>query len=322
MFIYRHILKEALVTAWTRKELWFFGLFAAILNTGSVLDTLVRTFHHSVSVESVQDAWLSAVPGLPTFIEYFQTFALLSEERRLLMTALLLIGGSVLVLLSVNGQANLFHHLKQKTRKTMWWHSAPLVLGRLLVLNLIARVLLMSLGGFAGSILASLSTADLATNTLVTFATLVFFVPIGLLIGAISLLAMVEITLKKKTLTTSIMDAFEILRHHGVAVIETSILLFLASLLGTLVLIGLLLLLALPYVLLVLASLTTGSLLLWTILTILGGASAVTLILLFGGFLTSFVYTTWYLVYQKLALRSVAVSKLERLLCVQRSPLH
>lgn len=300
MQIYRPILKQALITAWTRKELWFFGLFAALLNTGSIIDTLALVFGQAGAAKS------------SSIIDYLQTFSLLPEGRRLVTATIFLVGGALLFLLSVNGQASLFHHLKQKGCRIQWWHPSPLILGRLLLLNVSARLILMSFGGITGSILAFAATTDIGVNTLLTFAALILFLPLGLLVGAISLIAMVEITLQKKTLITSIVDAYTIVEHHGVAILETAILLFLSTLLGTLILICLFVVLTIPYLLLLLVALLANSLVLWTSLTLLGMVAGITIILLFGGFMTSFIYTTWYLVYQKFAFKTAVVAKLER----------
>lgn len=314
MQIYRPILKQALITAWSRKELWFFGLFAALLNTGSIIDALLIAFGQASAANSIADAWISAVPGLTTVIDYLQTFSLLSEGRRLATATIFLAGGALLFLLSVNGQANLFHHLKQKGRQIQWWHPSPLILGRLLILNVMTRLVLMSFGGITGSILAAAPATNISVSVLLTFATLVLFLPLSLLVGAVSLIAMIEIVLQKKPLTTSIVDAYTIVEHHGVAVLETAILLFLSTLLGTLLLTGLFVVLSIPYLLLLLVALLANSLVLWTSITLFGLVTGLIIVLLFGGLMTSFIYTTWYLVYERFSGKQTVISKLERLL--------
>ncbi|MEK7665975.1 MAG: hypothetical protein AAB337_03825 [Patescibacteria group bacterium] len=312
MHIYRDILKQAVQTTWHHKELWFFGLFAGLLNTGSVIDVIVRLVRDTLSGTSLTELVVRAIPGLSSFVQYLQTLSLIDTTRQILTGGALVFGFVLLLLLSINGQANLFHRLKQRGKNT-WWHPSGLVLVRLLGLNALWRIALALVHVFSTAVISSFVSTDPATQVLVTFAMLVVTIPLTLLLGCLTIFAMIEIVTKKKTILIALGDSWNIIRHHLTAVTEVAVLLFLVGLLGTLILIGAIFLLAIPYLFLLLLSLAMNSMLIWMIVMLLASVSGLILVLAFGGFMTSLVYATWYGAYQKFAKRTAIVSKLERM---------
>lgn len=318
--VYRAILIQALTTTWRRKELWIFGLFAGLLNTGSVLDVIFRLVRDTAQQVSLGQRAVHAIPGLTSLLQYLHTLALVDAEREIATGGFLVMVFVLLLLLALNGQANLFHELSQRQRvskkrqSVRWWHPNGLALLRLFGLNVLWRLFLAVMHLFSTVTLSSFVSPDPAVQVLVNFSLFVVTIPLTLLAGCLTIFTMIEIVTKQKTVTVALRDAWQIMRHHLTAVTEVAMLLFLASLLGTLVLIGAIVLLTIPYLFLFLLSLTLGSLVLWMIVMLAASASVLVLILIFGGFLTSFVYATWNGAYQKFAKRTMVVSKLERLI--------
>ncbi len=314
MHIYRNILSHAASHVMHDKRLWIFGLFAGLLNTGSVIDSLVQLTREAGVLTSPAVLFVRAVPGLTSFLTYLHTLSLLAIGRAAITGGLVISIFAVVLLLSLNGQANLFHYVKERRKRLAFWHPSGATLVRLFVVNLFSRVVLAVMSVLGSMILTTLGQGDFALRALVTFAVLVVTIPFALLFGALTIFAMIEIVTKGKVIVDAYADAWQIIRYHLTAVMEVAVLLFLVGLLGTLVLMGAMILFAIPYFLLIIASLALKSLVLWSLVLVFGGVVLVSLILLFGALFTSFVYTTWFLTYQKFSVKTKVVSKIERIL--------
>jgi len=51
--LYRPFLREAFAITWKRKSLWIFGIFAALISTGGVVDVVWRSLEKVGKTESL-----------------------------------------------------------------------------------------------------------------------------------------------------------------------------------------------------------------------------------------------------------------------------
>lgn len=315
MLIYRPILKEAFTLINQRKALWFFGIFAGLINTGSLLEISARLFQNfqNTSTQTLKEIWLSTVPGLESTVAYWRTMAFLPTERGALMISLLTLIILLLLWAGLNSQAKIFADVKKRTKTSSWLYPSVPVFGRLLIFNVLTRLFLILISGLAGLLLFVLVPPNPAADILVSFSVFLLFVPASFLTGAFSILGLEQIVNQKKTVWQAFRETGRLIRRHPIAVLELSILLFLIALLATLGLTIVLLILTLPFRFFLWLALTSGSTVLWISTLSFNTIVSVGLIILFGGALTAFIYTAWSLFARQLNKKTLIISKLERL---------
>ena len=299
---YRPLFWRALKLVWERRILWFVGIFAGVLNTGAVLEIGFRAFNPVEADQEIKYLFLSnLIPYFDSVRIYFAQFLVISPLRAIITLLVLLVIVIAIISLSVASQGGLIKGaLSRREPKTKELFDLPrAVLLRILVIDIVAKILVGILLALSTVPLALLATNVLA-NLLASLVVLVLFFVLTLSISLLSILAIASAVRGKHRLADSFEEALIIFKKHPVVVFEIAVLLFVVQLAGTLVASIAIMLLWIPYtVLFVLATMFPLTVLTTAVSLGIGLASLIILIVI-NGFLTAYQYTVWAFVYDKL----------------------
>ena len=315
--IYRPILAKAWRTAWHNKSLWILGALAGVMNTGSVVDVVLRTFKQASDVSWQQTLLHGSVPTSATWQLYLTQWELMSEPRRTVTGILLLLLIAVFVWFATAAQTALIHGITQtKNRKpdlsfkTLWAQPVGTHL-RVFSIDVLARVAMTVLLLVTSALFLTLHDGTILGGLIANFAILVLFIPITLIIGYLSVFSLMEAVVNKQGIVASIKASWKIFQKHWIAVSEIAVVLFLISLAVAVVLVLAILLFTVPYLIVFAAATYTGLSAAWIGTIFVGTVLLVLLILAFFGFLTTFTYAAWYHAYERLAKGGI-LSKIQR----------
>lgn len=263
--VYRPVLRDALITAWQEKRLWPFAIFAAMLLSGSVADV----FWSKVNVLAPQASVLSAVvpfweKAAMTWSKLSATELVIGSLQAFLMAAFGLLLVFALIAASAISQAVLVYTIGAGRRgKEASIRDAVTVGARsiwpVLVLNLLALAVLIatrSLIAIALSVAIGFPTGLLFTLYLAAF---IVFTAVSVGAAIVQIYALNAMILQGATLLQAIVRGWNVLRRHWIISVETVALLFLISAGAYVLVIASGMLLAIPYLILLITSVALGS---------------------------------------------------------------
>ena len=320
--IYRPILKNAWKITWHHKRLWMLGIFAGLLNTGSVLNVLIGAFKRpSAPPANHILEWLfrESVPGVKTLTLLIQKTILVSQDRLVWLLCLLTIVLFILLYLATSGQDALIRILSKTkmTEKTgireLFRHGHE-ILWHLFTVNILGKLALSALLAGSTLLFVNLASEQLLLNLLGNVAVLLFFIPLVLLVGGISMLAIIETSTRETPVFKSIKTSAQMTWKHFLPITEMIILLFLINLGFSIIAVIALLLASVPYLILTASILVIHSGALWIGAMLAGAVILFVIILSFFGFATVFTYATWIELYKRMQQKNGILSKVERLI--------
>ena len=306
--IYRHIVNDAWKITWKRKELWIFGFFAALTWGGG-------------AINYISDITTRFSSGLPfdqseiTLRLFVTQFASPANSTRLfaIITAIVLIA---VVLASVTSMGAIIHAVaKYGAGKRSKTHEDLVAGGRFfwrifavtIICRLIAILLILAVGlAFSGYIF--IAPIFVIIYVLLFAATCLA----SLFLWFISGTAAAAVAVDNLSVRQSLTAAAILLKKHWLVAIETTMILFLATIVAALAIIVATIILSLPFTALLFAATFMNSAVFMYILIIFGVIASVALIVIVGSALSVFTQATWTLLYKRLGTRG-AVAKLERL---------
>ncbi len=304
--LYRKVLSHALAIAWREKRLWGFAVLAGLLQTGGILDALVRSLQNiSDQTPSVFNTnWLIPLPSTT-----LGAFALTTQA----LAALLML--AVVFVASVTAQGALAMGLSKQPRLGLlelifaagrvFWPLAGL---NALVLLLLwcARFLLLIPLAFSLAAPTFLSVAIY----LLAFA---LFLIASLLFTAIHLFALQAIAVKKKTLLNALALGYEHFKRAWLVVAEIAFLMVFAGLAifglaAVVFFVGII-----PLFLLLFIAATLQWQMLLSVGVWIGILYLVAIVFAAGSFAITFQYAAWGALYDRINEKN-ATAKLHRLL--------
>ncbi len=298
--IYRHFLKDALGITLERKTLWVFGIFAALISTGGVMDTAVTALRRAKSGGLLlQDLMHSSFFGYDVFSQYVSQVVILGSTKVTLMVIFSSLVGIGLFVAAIISQASLVHGIKSPSHKhprLVRKHSLP-HFWDIFVVDMLTKIV--------SCILLVITTLPVfwyfmqtsTYSTSVVFIQLVLFIPAVIVLNIISILSIIHIVHANENAYEGIRKAFKIFSKQWVATFEFAFLLFITVMLAVLTLLVAVLLLGIPFSILYSATLFSGSLALFFIFQSLVGLFIFALLLAFGGAVVTFQYAAWYQFY-------------------------
>lgn len=248
-----------------------------------------------------QQVWETAFTGYSMIAQYIWQIQLFGNLHAVLMSfflGLIFIG---VLFLAVLSQTALVHGIKSPThehpntvRKRAHDH-----LFRIFVIDVLTKLI--------GGLIVCLTTLPMLwyytkTSTYsfsLTFLQSLFFFPSVLILSILSVLAVIHVIETESTVLEGVTEAWIIFKKHWVATLEYGFILFCLSSFFALVLLGVIILLSIPYALIYTASLLTGSFLVFVLSNILYGLFAAMVIFIIGGGIVTFQYSSWYLFYKR-----------------------
>lgn len=314
--VHRPILRQAWQSVWKHKRLWIFGVFAGVVNSGSVFQIVAHAFKSEALHGGLRGYLEQSVAGATTIFAYVQKITLTSPARLTITVTCILLATLLLGVLALCAQAELVGAIPalDRKKKTPSLFSRTLrELGKVLAIDLFFRVVLILLSLGATVLFAVLAHPSATVSALVNFSVMIVFIPLALLTSYLSIFSVIETIAKKKSVGASIRASAEVLFRHWLPITEMTLLLFFVNAVFSGVVLAIVLLFAVPYLLFLKASILVGSGLLW-MLTITFGAILLCLIVLtLFGFATSFTYAAWYHLYERFGQTTRIASKLERI---------
>lgn len=316
---YRNLLRDSWKITWQRKSLWFFGVFAAIMSTGGVMDVAVRSFKRIQSGPDFLTSVLDGTfPGYNYFAQYIEQFRYLDATRITITSGIAIILALLLIAAAVWSQGALISGIVSKkpiriaaalqNSRSSFWHI--LFIDLLVKTTTTFLVLITTI-----TLLTFMSQTDVVNAILYVIFFLIFF-PLVIIVNIIATLAIVD-TVKMKTHTLdAIHRATEMFAKHWLVTFELGVIIFLTVFAAGILGIVALLLLSVPFTILVVLSLLTASPFLFILMNFLTIITLFLLIFVFAGAAVTFQYSTWTHFYEnasKKSTQSMVRSKIHRL---------
>lgn len=322
MFLYRNILLQAWQLTWRHKYLWFFGLFAALLGNGGVLEIFFRVFSGDVS-----QGWLPGF-GFLQEINFFSlsTLAnmgrlLVSDPLSLLFTLtvflLVIFVGGFLIWLIMVSQAALVHNAGRNINGKSHDFKDGLDVGMkkfwpVLGLNILVKIVI-SLVFLIISIpaLLSIARADLFSANLFYVLAFLLFVPLAIIISFIIKYAIACVVIKGNKISEALIAGWQLFIKNWLVSLEMAFILFFINFMVGLGIIILFLLLSIPFLFLGLLFIKVAWYVnLWLII-VLAVILYLIIIIIIGSGLATFQVSSWTGLFIKLV-KQGGVSKLAR----------
>ncbi len=296
--VYRKILTRALHATWEHRSLWVFGFFAGLIQTGAVVNDILRVAPKlapsNVTWNSLEQWWSDN-----TFIQnilgklFTGTFA-----TSFAIAFTILVGTLLCIALTLAAQhivlTQIHRHTKRKKRLTLRAVSQDiksLHLGRLFALNILSRLfiaIVLLTGAFVLPLLVAVAPD---ANIYIQLGIALFVIPLVFTINAVSMTAIIYVVRENTSVHAAIQHATTFFSRHWLVILEFSALLFFVNFLASLFFVAGIALLG--TIVLVLFSLTSGLLPLVIAILALAAIAVMVLIMLTGGLMTTFNYAAW-----------------------------
>lgn len=299
--IYRALLRDAWQVTWQRKSLWVFGIFAAFISSGGVVDVAISGLRHVTATGSLLEQLFER-----SFIGYaYASQFLLQLEKidpnqfsiMLIMLTFVCVG---LLFSGVISQAALIHGSGGDAKH-------PLIVRRAILKHVWDVLFVDLITKIFSAILIIITTLPVLLYLVqpdpffsqLLFIHFLIFIPAIILIHILSMLALNAVVEEGVHALAGIHRALSLFKTHWLSSIEFGFILFL-TVFGSGILFAMFLsLLSIPYRLIFSTALFSGS------MTLFFGGHILMLILLgillfiFGGIIVTFQYTAWHLFYQR-----------------------
>ena len=307
---YRPILKSALHHVFVKRDVWFFGIFALILGSGSALETVLRARN---GIEAFDAPFLNRLfPYAEILRQWVDQLAVLPSIRSFLTVTILAATAIGLILLGALSQGVIIHGAKSRRTDP---HLSVLIdhakanLGRVLVVDLVMKV---ALALCVVVLLAPLFTRVPVFSDVLLFLQAVVGYGLMLVVSLLGIFTLTAILNHGANPKEGFQEAWSLLRKNPSASLETVFLLFLLNFLVGLGVLLFLLLLSLPYTFFFLLGATGGSVLATTLSSTITFLIAIASLVLLGGATTAYNYTVLAMLYERLRTGRFK-SKLQRL---------
>lgn len=300
--IYRVLIRKAFELAWQRKTLWFFGLFAAIISTGGVLDLALTGMHRiRVGGSFLRSLFDSSFAGYSAF----SNFVLNLRDTGTSQTLLIFLFGTLvaigLLLVAVLCQASLIQGIKEPE------HIHPNIVRKRASVHVISLLITDILVKIIGGVFVSIGSLPMLlyfinTSTYsayILFLELIVLFPAILILNILSMLTVIHIVDTGESVSESVAYAWYIFSKQWLATFEYALIVFSCVFILGSVWFGLGFLLSLPYALIYSLSLLSGSTIIFLLANVLFALVAFLVMFILGGAIISFQYACWYAFYKQ-----------------------
>lgn len=262
MILYRAILKQAWQTTWRHKYLWFFGLFAALLGNGGELEIIFRGFG-----EYSDQAGFWREIGSTGFFSW-QTLANIGYLFKsdpitmfmvILVFCLVAIIGGFLLWLTITGQAAVINNAAEDKfgRKHSFktgFSQAIASFWPVFSLNLLSKLISYLLFVLISwPIALSLFTDKTLSYSLAYILLFVLFIPLSIIVSFVIKYGIAYVVVKKEKPLAAFKKGVAMFKNNWVVSIEMAFILFGINFLVGLSLFILFLVLAVPFLFIILA---------------------------------------------------------------------
>lgn len=299
--LYRPFLREAWRLTLERKCLWIFGIFAAFISTGGVVDTVWRALEKVTRTESLmEDLADASFLGYDVAASYIGQLAVLGPQRTSFIVVASTLMGILLVIIATLSQGALLLGIRAKTpsdpytlRREAGSHFWSLFLiGALNKLLMLILVVLMTLPLLLVSVSTSLG------HSFLFLALMILFIPATIALNIIYLFALIDVVETNAHPLSAIHTGARLFAKQWLATLEYGVILFLLVFGAGLVLLIVVSLLLVPFSIVYAAILLTGSFSLFLAFNVIAALLIFAILLTFGGACVTFQYSAWYHFYK------------------------
>lgn len=300
--LYRPLFREAWLLTWQRKSLWIFGIFAALISTGGVMDTVGATLQKIERTESLLAQLMDhSFIGYPLASEYIQQLNLLGTYRVGFLLLATTISAVLLLVISVLSQGALLlgigssktqepYQLRRMASTSFWSLFVVGVLNKLMMCVVTLLLILpLWLVAVSGSVI----------HGLFFFVLMLLFIPVSVIINIVYMFAIIHVVEEKAHPLDAIHLGLNLFRKQWLATLEYGLMLFLIVFGAGLAVLLASSLLFIPYALVSPVILLSGSTSLFIGMNVVFGLLFLGIILAFGGASVTFQYSAWHVFYKR-----------------------
>ncbi len=325
MTLYRSIFKQAFVTAWQHKYLWFFGVFATLLASNFEIELVNRFLNRGETLFAWQrwaalgifngQAWSNLLELARTDTSSFISLLVFILILIALFVALLWISVvSQIALVSNANKAVASGKLTVAERRhdsSVGFQEGRKYFWKVLLLNLLVRLAVYGLAALT-LIPALFRTSPGVVDNLLYLVFFIVFIAIALSLALIAKYAIAALVIKRQTLGESLVSSWNLYWNNWLLSLEMAFILFGLSVAASIVILLGLLIVAIPFALLYLLSFAVGTFWIYIIFVTLAIIASLGLIIIGGSIITVVQTTAWVSLYNQLLGRTQLASKLER----------
>ncbi len=262
--LYRKALGHSWKLAWQHKELWIFGLFAAVLGQMGILELLSKVTFASKKYAALEN--LNPTPALKQIFFGLKDLPWNIESGLLFIWLLVMLVGLIIfgVFVSIVSQGAIIHSASQSVKKktlpdtSKAWHAGVDHFWRLLSLNIAKKAVIMGLAFIVSIATINVLHTGGTWDVVVFFILFVLSMVIGLVISFLAVYAAGYVVVEEYSFTDSLKSAWRLFLDHWLVSIEVGLIIFAFNLVLILVLLAGLFTLLLHAVLLVGITVSTG----------------------------------------------------------------
>ncbi|KKW33148.1 MAG: hypothetical protein UY76_C0008G0021 [Candidatus Uhrbacteria bacterium GW2011_GWA2_52_8d] len=300
--LYRPFLREAFVITWKRKSLWIFGIFAALISTGGIMDLVWRTLQKVERTESLLENLSSAsFIGYRVAASYIGQLATLGPERSSMILIAITLMGILLVIIATLSQGALILGIRAKDPQNPYTlrTQAASSFWSLFLIGTLNKILMGILIGLMTLPLWLISLSTVPAHIVVFGILMCVFLPATIIVNIIYMFALIDIVETHAHPLDAIHTGWRLFTKQWLAIGEYGILLFILVLAGSVILLALLTLLLVPYSILFTVAVLTGSFPVFLLFNSISASLLIGMLLMFGGASVTFQYSAWYKFYQR-----------------------
>ncbi|MEI6511567.1 MAG: hypothetical protein WCO25_06070 [Candidatus Uhrbacteria bacterium] len=293
--IYRSLLRDAFRVTRERRNLWVFGLFAALLSTGGVGEMAAKGWHRlSVARDVYGEIVRGTFTGTRTFGTVVRTCLSIAPSQATAMMTMMILVAFFAVAVSVVSQGVVLSAVGPKpvtdpqavtAGKKSFWHLLALN-----VLNKAAHAILIALSSLPFLLILE---APRGSSALIAFATFLVAFPLTVVIAALFMIASVHISKTNAHSLDAIHHAVLIFKKHWLAAFELGLILFLCVIAASGAFVMAVSILSIPFVLAVSVAVISSSATAFLVANVLGAFVLLLLVFAFAGATTTFQYAAW-----------------------------
>ncbi|MBI4435090.1 hypothetical protein HY630_00295 [Candidatus Uhrbacteria bacterium] len=299
--LYRPFLRDAWRLTWERKSLWIFGIFAALISTGGVVDVVWRALEKVQRTESLLENLAdSSFMGYDVAASYIGQLATLGPERTSFIVIVSTLMGILLVIIATLSQGALLlgirhkahqdpYALRQQAGRHFWSLFLVGLLNKLLILLLVVLMTLPLL-------LISLSTS--LGHGILFFLLMLVFIPASIIVNIIYMFSLIDIVEADSHPLGAIHTAARLFAKQWLATFEYGVIIFFAVFGAGLLFLILISLLVVPLSVVYATALLSGSFSLYLAFNIVSVCLLFALLLTFIGACVTFQYSAWFHFYK------------------------
>ena len=318
---YSLLIKKAMQTAWSHKELWVFAFVASFANSGAIFSNVVVALSQLQPASSVNSEILRTnlenIPVLATWVYKILSLNINQFSLIIILVVLIMIGSFIVVLGSQ--QFLLFGiHRSARRKKHVSLSELSKEVKHLHVLRLFAVNALVYLSltiiltGSAIPLSLLLAEGQVAHNFFVFTGFYLLLFPIAFALNVLGIFSIINIVRRDEGIVDAMHHSLKLLKKNWLVLFEMSLLVFAINVILIFGAVLLLIIFGVIYSILAFATLSSGTTLLLTIISGFSILLAITISVAYFGMIVTFNYSVWMLLSEKLD-RSGIMPTIERL---------